>query len=184
MVFAHFVALWNSAEALPVLGDRIQLQQVILNLAVNGIEAMNVHNENRIISIRTSRVDNFAQLSVPDRASGIPESKLKELFEPFFTSKAEGMGMGFSLARTTVEAHHGVITVKKNWDLDGATFRIKLPLSSDGFKSSSHPTGPAVGAGLGVVAAAVIAALVLDLGCAGDLQTAQRPGRLGAGPGL
>ena len=95
-------------EALPILGDRIQLQQVILNLVMNGIDAMrDTPNENRTISIRTSRVENFAQLSVSDRGPGIPEDKLKEVFEPFFTSKAEGMGMGLSIARTIIEAHNG-----------------------------------------------------------------------------
>jgi signal transduction histidine kinase len=115
-------------DALPILGDRIQLQQVILNLVVNGIDAMkDTPTENRIISIRTSRVEKFAQLSVSDRGPGIPEDKLKEVFEPFFTSKAEGMGMGLSISRTIIEAHHGLIWAK-NRDHGGATFRIRLPL--------------------------------------------------------
>jgi signal transduction histidine kinase len=115
-------------DALPILGDRIQLQQVILNLVVNGIDAMmDTPSENRIISIRTSRVETFAELSVSDRGPGIPESRLKEVFEPFFTSKAEGMGMGLSIARTIIEAHHGLISAK-NRDHGGASFRIKLPL--------------------------------------------------------
>jgi signal transduction histidine kinase len=118
-------------NALPILGDRIQLQQVILNLVVNGIDAMkDTPAENRIISIRTSRVENFAELSVSDRGPGIPEDKLKAVFEPFFTSKAEGMGMGLSIARTIVEAHNGLIWAK-NRDHGGATFRIKLPISND-----------------------------------------------------
>ena len=87
--------------------------------------------ENRIISIRTARVEKFAQLSVSDRGAGIPEDKLIEVFEPFFTSKAEGMGMGLSIARTIIEAHHGLISAK-NRDRGGATFRIRLPLSTDG----------------------------------------------------
>ena len=115
-------------NALPILGDRIQLQQVILNLVVNGIDAMtDTPSENRIISIRTSRVDNFAQLSVSDRGPGIPEGKLKEVFEPFYTSKAEGMGMGLSIARTIIDAHHGLISAK-NRDHGGASFKIRLPL--------------------------------------------------------
>jgi signal transduction histidine kinase len=119
-------------DALPILGDRIQLQQVILNLVVNGIDAMKDNSsENRIISIRTSRVEKFAQLAVSDRGPGIPEGKLKEVFEPFFTSKAEGMGMGLSIARTIIEAHHGLISAK-NRDHGGATFRIKLPVSNAG----------------------------------------------------
>ena len=117
-----------TADALPILGDRIQLQQVILNLVMNGIEAMkDAPNEKRIISIRTSRVDKFAELSVSDRGPGIPEDKLKEVFEPFYTSKAEGMGMGLSIARTIVEAHNGLISAR-NRDHGGASFRIRLPL--------------------------------------------------------
>ena len=116
-------------EALPILGDRVQLQQVILNLVVNGIDAMkDTLSENRIISIRTSRVEKFAELSVSDRGPGIAEYKLKEVFEPFFTSKAEGMGMGLSIARTIIEAHDGLIWAK-NRDYGGASFRIRLPLS-------------------------------------------------------
>jgi len=118
----------TTQNALPILGDRIQLQQVILNLVVNGIDAMrDTPGENRIISVRTSRVENSAQLSVSDRGSGIPEDKLEKVFAPFFTSKAEGMGMGLSIAHTIIEAHHGLISAK-NRDHGGATFRIKLPL--------------------------------------------------------
>ena len=117
-----------TAEALPVIGDRIQLQQVILNLVVNGIDAMkDTPSENRIISIRTSRAEHFAQVSISDRGSGIPEDKLKEVFVPFYTSKAEGIGMGLSIVRTIVEAHNGQITAK-NRDHGGASFQIRLPL--------------------------------------------------------
>ena len=117
-------------DALPILGDRIQLQQVVLNLVVNGIDAMrDTPSENRIISIRTSRVENFAELSVSDRGHGIPEDKLKKVFEPFFTSKAEGMGMGLSIARTIVEAHNGRIWAE-NQIGGGAVFRVSLPLAS------------------------------------------------------
>jgi signal transduction histidine kinase len=115
-------------NALPIIGDRIQLQQVILNLVVNGIDAMKDNaTENRVISIRTSRVEKFAELSVSDRGAGIPEDKLKEIFEPFQTSKSEGMGMGLSIARTIIEAHNGQIWAK-NRDHGGALFRVKLPL--------------------------------------------------------
>jgi len=118
-------------DALPILGDRIQLQQVILNLVVNGIDAMkDTPSENRVISIWTSRVEKFAELSVSDCGPGIPEDKLKEVFEPFFTSKAEGMGMGLSIARTIMEAHNGRIWAENQ--PGGAMFRIKLPLCTDG----------------------------------------------------
>jgi C4-dicarboxylate-specific signal transduction histidine kinase len=104
-------------NALPILGDRIQIQQVILNHVVNGIDAMkDAPSENRTIGIRTSRVENFAQLSVSDRGPGIPEDKLKKVFEPFFTSKAEGMGMG------------PWADMGKKSGSRGASVRIRLPL--------------------------------------------------------
>ena len=99
-----------------------------MNLVVNGIDAMSdTSAESRNISIRTSRTEKFAELSVSDRGPGVPEEKLKEIFEPFFTSKAEGMGMGLSIARTIIEAHNGQISAK-NRDHGGASFRIRLPL--------------------------------------------------------
>jgi signal transduction histidine kinase len=115
-------------DALPILGDRIQLQQAILNLVVNGIDAMkDMPSESRIISIETSRAEKFAELSVSDRGPGIPEDKLKEVFDPFYTTKAGGMGMGLSITRTIIEAHDGLI-LAKNGDHGGAVFRIRLPL--------------------------------------------------------
>ena len=103
---------------------------------MNGIDAMkNTPGEERIVGIRTSRVENFAELSVSDRGPGVPEDKLKEVFEPFFTSKAEGMGMGLSIARTIVEAHHGRISAE-NRRYGGAIFLIRLPLSKDGVAPS------------------------------------------------
>jgi C4-dicarboxylate-specific signal transduction histidine kinase len=117
--------------ALPIIGDRIQLQQVITNLVVNAMDAMaDTPSENRIISIRTSRVENLAQLSVSDRGSGIPEDKLKQVFEPFFTSKAEGMGVGLSIARTIIDAHHGQVSAKNRVD-GGASFRVRLRLARE-----------------------------------------------------
>jgi signal transduction histidine kinase len=113
---------------LPIIGDRVQLQQVIINLVVNAIDAMaDTPNDHRKISIRTSRADNFAELSISDRGSGIPADRLKEIFEPFFTSKAKGLGMGLSIARTIVEAHNGQIWAE-NRPGGGASFRIRLPL--------------------------------------------------------
>ncbi|UPJ99899.1 GHKL domain-containing protein [Bradyrhizobium sp. 172] len=114
-------------DALPILGDRIQLQQVILNLVLNGVEAMkDTSHESRTISIRTARVEQFAELSVSDRGPGIPEDKLKQVFEPFYSSKAEGMGMGLAIARTIIEAHNGFISAS-NREHGGASFAIRLP---------------------------------------------------------
>jgi signal transduction histidine kinase len=113
---------------LPITGDRVQLQQVILNLVVNAMDAMaSSPSDSRKIGFRTSRVDNFAELSISDNGPGIPEDRLKKVFEPFFTSKAEGMGMGLSIARSIVEAHNGQIWAA-NQPGGGALFRLRLPL--------------------------------------------------------
>ena len=116
-------------NSLPIIGDRIQLQQVILNLVINAIDAMSgTAGESRIVSLRTSRVEDFAELSVSDHGPGIPIDRLKEVFEPFFTTKVEGMGMGLSIARTIVEAHDGQIFAANETGA-GAVFRVRLPLA-------------------------------------------------------
>ena len=85
----------TKSDALPILGDRIQLQQVILNLVVNGIDAMkDTPSENRIINIRTSRVGEFAELSVSDRGSGIPEEQIERGLRAVFHQQGGGHGHG------------------------------------------------------------------------------------------
>lgn len=83
--------------------------------------------QNRIISIQSERAENLAELFVSDNGLGIPEDKLTEIFEPFFTSKAEGMGMGLSIGRTIIETHDGSIWAE-NRDYGGESFRVRLPL--------------------------------------------------------
>ena len=86
-----------SPVALPIVGDRIQLQQVILNLVVNAIDAMaDTPGDDRVISIRTSRDEKCAEIAISDRGPGIPD-RLTEVFEPFVTNKPKGMGMGYPL---------------------------------------------------------------------------------------
>ena len=115
----------------PYKGDRIQLQQVIINLAINAIDdAMSeVPTGERTVSISAARKDAFAQISVSDVGPGIPPEKLKEVFEPFFTTKLQGMGMGLSIARTIVEAHGGQL-LAENKASGGATFHVRVPLLS------------------------------------------------------
>ncbi len=118
-----------SPSPLPIRGDRIQLQQVILNLIVNAIDVMSdIPTSKRQITIWTARHDEFAQVAVEDAGPGIPPDRLKEVFQPFFTTKAHGMGMGLSIARTIVEAHNGMIWAE-NQVPKGAVFRIRLPLA-------------------------------------------------------
>lgn len=117
-----------SAMALPIRGDRIQLEQVLLNLIVNAIDATSASpNADCKVTVSTASIENFAEVSVADRGPGIPPDKLKDVFEPFFTTKPHGMGMGLSIARTIVEAHGGRIWAENQ--TGGATFRFRLPLA-------------------------------------------------------
>jgi len=109
--------------------DPVQFQQVLLNLVMNGIEAMNgLPGEKRQVVVRTGPGDNgTVKVAVTDSGPGIPVDRLPKLFEPFFTTKKEGMGMGLSIARTIVEAHHGKIWVENNSET-GATFCFTVPV--------------------------------------------------------
>jgi len=114
---------------LPIRADHIQLQQVILNLIVNAMDAMaDMPKAERKIVIRTARIDRFAEVSVSDTGPGIPPDKAKQVFKPFFTTKAQGMGIGLSIARTIIEAHSGRIWAD-NQTTGGAVFHISLPLA-------------------------------------------------------
>jgi C4-dicarboxylate-specific signal transduction histidine kinase len=117
------------APGLPkVYGDRVHLQQVLLNLIINGMDAMaGQARERRRMWVRTrAAAENQMELAVIDSGEGVEPEKLKKLFTPFFTTKANGMGMGLSIARTIIEAHHGRIWAENN-TTGGAAFRILLP---------------------------------------------------------
>ena len=114
---------------MPVRGDRIQLQQVILNLIVNAMDAMSgVPRTGRRITVSTARDADSAEVSVSDAGPGIPSEMLTQVFDPFFTTKPHGMGMGLSIARTIVEAHGGQLSAA-NRQGGGAIFYIRLPLA-------------------------------------------------------
>jgi signal transduction histidine kinase len=115
---------------LPIKGDRIQLQQVILNLIVNAIDAMSgMPSAERKITVSTARDDNSAHLSVSDVGPGIPSGKFSKVFEPFFSTKPNGMGMGLSIARTIVEAHGGQLSAQSRAG-GGAVFSVRLQLAA------------------------------------------------------
>ena len=110
-----------------VRGDRIQLQQVLLNLISNSFDALESSKGKREILIRTSRKNtNTIIVEVKDSGCGIPAKNIPKLFTRFFTSKPDGLGMGLSLSRSIVEAHGGRLDVKNNSDR-GATFYFTLP---------------------------------------------------------
>lgn len=126
---------------LRVSGDRIQLQQVILNLVINSMDAIGTRSGECAIVGRTAVVEEFtAQVSIEDSGSGIPADKISRLFEPFFTTKEAGMGMGLSIARTIVQTHGGRIW-GENREGGGAVFRFTLPLIRSAVKVDAELPG-------------------------------------------
>ena len=116
-------------ESLPIVhGDRIQLQQVLLNLISNSFDALENSIYPREILIRTSRKDvNTVIVTVKDSGCGIPANNMPKLFTHFFTSKPDGLGMGLSISRSIVESHGGRLDVKNNIKR-GATFYFTIPV--------------------------------------------------------
>jgi PAS domain S-box-containing protein len=117
------------APSLPVvLGDRVSLQQVLLNLIVNAMDAMSTADspERRVV-LRTRSVDGGIECSVSDTGPGIPTNALSRVFDPFFTTKEHGVGLGLAIARSLVQAHAGQISVENEVGR-GATFRLTLPV--------------------------------------------------------
>jgi signal transduction histidine kinase len=110
-----------------ILGDRVQLQQVIINLAINAVEAMELADRPRELTVRSGRHDaDSIFLSVADSGIGISDANAERMFMPFFTTKSSGMGMGLSICRSIIEAHQGRLSACRN-EGDGATFRFVLP---------------------------------------------------------
>ena len=107
-------------------GDRIQLQQVVLNLVMNAVEAMKTIDD-RELKVFTKKVDSVVQLSVSDCGIGIPQEKLDQVFEPFHSTKENGMGLGLAISRAIIVAHGGQIQVRSN-TVRGVTFQFMLPV--------------------------------------------------------
>jgi signal transduction histidine kinase len=128
--FDRNVALYlrPSPDALRIKGDSVQLQQVILNLIVNSMEAMSSMPYGRAVIGRTElNGGSWAIISISDTGPGIPSEKLDKVFDPFFSTKQQGMGIGLSIARTIVQAHKGQIWAENQPD-GGAVFRLSMPL--------------------------------------------------------
>ena len=120
----------NTGFPLPVRGDRIQVQQVLMNLAMNGLDAMHDCRPGEAkMLISTALVDGSAvRVSVADSGTGVPPNKLNEIFDAFYTTKGQGTGLGLSIARTIVETYGGKIWAE-NRPGGGATFFFTMPLS-------------------------------------------------------
>jgi len=112
-----------------VLGDRVHLSQVLLNLLVNGIHAVESRPPDArgiVVEARAVTENGEVELSVRDSGPGIPDSLVDDVFRPFFTTKSDGMGMGLALCRTIVEAHGGRLWIDRMTQQDGAVFRFTL----------------------------------------------------------
>jgi C4-dicarboxylate-specific signal transduction histidine kinase len=122
------IELAISPDSPIVLGDSIQLQQVILNLVMNGIDAMTrVTDRPRTLTLRSEVLDSgHIRVVVQDSGIGLTEEVKSRLFEPFFTTRAKGMGMGLSISRSIIEAHGGRLWAESNGS-SGATFQFTLP---------------------------------------------------------
>jgi two-component system sensor kinase FixL len=130
---------FTSEQALPlVLGDRVQLQQVLLNLLLNAMDA--VHDaapERRQVSARVRLTEMHVEIAVADRGHGIPADKFSRVFEPFFTTKTNGLGLGLPISRSIVEAHGGRLRAENNVE-GGAVFSFTVPVRADASDHSNR----------------------------------------------
>jgi signal transduction histidine kinase len=125
------LALETGPALPPVLGDQVQLQQVLLNLLLNAMDALNSNPpERRLITVRARTEGAPVEVAVSDTGHGIPADLLPRVFEPFFTSKPTGLGMGLAISRSIVEAHGGRLWAENNPD-GGATFAFSLPVAGE-----------------------------------------------------
>jgi signal transduction histidine kinase len=123
----------NLAEDLPpVLADRVQLQQVLLNLIMNAIDAMKpVTDRARLLRISTvAQAAEGVGVTVADSGVGLDTRTMDQLFDAFYTTKAGGLGLGLSISRSVIEAHGGKLWAEPN-DGPGAVFRFTLPAGKD-----------------------------------------------------
>jgi C4-dicarboxylate-specific signal transduction histidine kinase len=122
----------NLNDTPPIVeGDRVHLQQVLLNLILNGFDAMSrTLPGSKTLIVATHATSHHVEVSVSDRGIGLPTDAVEDIFEPFVTTKREGMGIGLSIARSIVEAHHGHIAAENNVG-GGATVRFSIPAHQD-----------------------------------------------------
>ena len=114
-----------------VLGDRVQLQQVLLNLILNGMDALEgAAGGYRRVTVTARRESPQAvEISVRDTGRGIAHDEMEHIFAPFFSTKAKGIGMGLSISRSIAEAHQGRLWAENNTS-GGATLRFTLPIAA------------------------------------------------------
>ena len=118
-----------SLDLPPIMADRVQLQQVLMNLMLNGIEAMKSMNTPGKLTIKSQQDDSGQLLiSVMDTGVGVPPEKTEKIFDAFFTSKPQGTGMGLPISRSIVASHGGRLWAVSNPE-SGSIFRFTLPMA-------------------------------------------------------
>ncbi|HZN30675.1 MAG TPA: ATP-binding protein, partial [Xanthobacteraceae bacterium] len=125
------ISVQQASQLPPIMAHKGQLREVILNLIQNAIEAMKALScRRRILRIKTDRHGSEAILiSVEDTGPGIEPETMKTIFEPFFSTKTKGMGLGLAISKSIVERHHGELSVSSEID-GGARFQITLPIKA------------------------------------------------------
>jgi signal transduction histidine kinase len=109
-----------------VRGDPVQLQQALINLTLNALDALSAADADREATIRTAANNGEVEVSVSDTGTGFTPDAQKRLFEPFFSTKTHGIGMGLTIVRSIVERHHGALRAE-NLSAGGALFTVTLP---------------------------------------------------------
>lgn len=127
---------WQPGPQVPMVrGNRVQLQQVLLNLFMNAVDAMTARNDPRVLSVRIEAYDDRVTVAVADTGPGISSHDAERVFNPLVTTKSDGMGMGLSICRAIVEAHDGQLSLSPNIPR-GAVFRFTLPSAASGTGSA------------------------------------------------
>jgi C4-dicarboxylate-specific signal transduction histidine kinase len=132
LLIRHVQPITELASALPrVVGSYVQLQQVVLNLVLNAADALSaIAPDERRFRIRTEATGAEVRLYVVDNGSGIAANDLDKVFNPFWSTKPGGMGIGLAICQSIITAHHGRISAANNAE-GGATFCVRLPTRHD-----------------------------------------------------
>jgi C4-dicarboxylate-specific signal transduction histidine kinase len=117
-----------AADLAPARGDPVQLQQILLNLLMNAMDAMDeVTPARRTINVATAKTpENEVEVRISDRGAGLPLAQERSVFQPFFTTKKRGLGLGLSICSSIIKSHGGALSVQNNDD-EGATAVFRLP---------------------------------------------------------
>ncbi|MEZ0295130.1 MAG: ATP-binding protein [Candidatus Methylacidiphilales bacterium] len=143
----HATLRTELADELPAVEiDKVQIQQVLMNLMVNGLDAMkDVSDRARALTLRTRRMDDEVVVELEDAGTGLKPEEAERLFDAFFSTKADGMGMGLSISRSILEAHEGRLWAESNPGGVGATFRFSIPVTPvhtvDSVTAAPQPNG-------------------------------------------